>query len=376
MKTDLRIKSVEARVFRYPLDSVVQTSFGVMSDRPMVLVAVTDHSGATGWGEVWCNFPAVGAEHRARLVDSVFAPLLGGRSFADAAAAFRFMSESTAVLALQCAEPGPFAQVIAGLDTALWDLSGRRAGQPLWRLLGGGDPSIPVYASGLNPTAPEALAARRFEEGYRAFKLKVGFGAERDLGNLRALRQTLGPDVALMVDANQGWSLDAALDMAPRLEAFGLDWLEEPLRADRPWPEWRRLKETTSIPLAGGENLMGDAAFDSALAEGVLAVVQPDLAKWGGLSACLPLAKRIRAAGRRYCPHYLGGGIGLLASAHLLAAVGGDGILEIDGNPNPLRELLCGPLAAVEGGRAALTGAAGLGVEPDLKALAPYALPH
>ena len=376
MNPELAIRSVDAHVFRYPLETVVQTSFVVMRDRPMLLVRVTDAGGASGWGEVWCNFPGVGAEHRARLIDSVLAPLLVGRTFEDAAAAFRELTAATEVLALQCAEPGPFAQAIAGLDTALWDLSGRLAGAPLWRLLGGTEPSFGVYASGLNPQAPEVLAARRHAEGYRAFKLKIGFGAERDLANLAALRETLGPDVRLMVDANQGWSLDAALDMAPRLEAFGLDWLEEPLRADRPWPEWRRLKETTSIPLAGGENLMGDAAFDSALAEGVLAVVQPDLAKWGGLSACLPLAKRIRAAGRRYCPHYLGGGIGLLASAHLLAAVGGDGILEIDGNPNPLRELLCGPLAAVEGGRAALTGAAGLGVEPDLKALAPYALPH
>jgi L-alanine-DL-glutamate epimerase-like enolase superfamily enzyme len=104
--------------------------------------------------------------------------------------------------------------------------------------------------------------------------------------------------------------------------------------------------------------------------------VQPDLAKWGGISACLPLAGRIRAAGRRYCPHYLGGGIGLLASAHLLAATGGDGLLEIDANPNPLRERLCGPLAEVADGRAALTAAPGLGVDPDLAALSPYAVPH
>ena len=87
MSVSLRIKSIEAHVFRYPLDSAVQTSFGVVSDRPMLLVAVTDAGGATGWGEVWCNFPAVGAEHRARLVDIVFAPLLAGKTFEGAAAA-------------------------------------------------------------------------------------------------------------------------------------------------------------------------------------------------------------------------------------------------------------------------------------------------
>jgi L-alanine-DL-glutamate epimerase-like enolase superfamily enzyme len=372
----LTVAAVEARVFRYPLDTVVQTSFGVMADRPMLLVRVTEAGGATGWGEVWCNFPGVGAEHRARLIDSVLAPLLVGKTFEGAGAAFRQLTAATEVLAIQCAEPGPFAQSIAGLDTALWDLSGKLAGQPLWRLLGGTSASFGVYASGLNPQSPEVLAARRQAEGYRAFKLKVGFGAERDLGNLAALREALGPDVRLMVDANQGWTPEQALEMAPKLEPFDLDWLEEPLRADRPWPEWRALAARTAIPLAAGENLMGDPAFDSALAEGVLGVVQPDLAKWGGISACLPLARRIRAAGARYCPHYLGGGIGLLASAHLLAAAGGDGVLEIDANPNPLRELLCGPLATVTDGRAALGGAPGLGVEPDFVALASFARPH
>lgn len=374
--SNVTVAAVEARVFRYPLDEPVRTSFGIMRDRPMLLVAVTAGSGETGWGEVWCNFPGVGAEHRARLVDSVLAPLLVGRSFAGPQAAFRHLSEATAVLAIQAAEPGPFAQAIAGLDTALWDLAGRLAGQPLWRLLGGGDPTVGVYASGLNPTAPEALAARRRDEGHRAFKLKVGFGAARDVANLQALRATLGDGVRLMADANQGWSLEQALAMAPLLEPFGLDWLEEPLRADRPWAEWRVLREACGMPLAAGENLMGDAAFDTALAAGALGVVQPDLAKWGGISACLPLAGRIRAARRRYCPHYLGGGVGLLASAHLLAAAGGDGILEIDANPNPLRSLLCGPLEAVTEGRATLSDEPGLGAAPDLELLAPFAVRH
>jgi D-galactarolactone cycloisomerase len=81
------------------------------------------------------------------------------------------------------------------------------------------------------------------------------------------------------------------------------------------------------------------------------------------------VARAIRATGLRYCPHYLGGGIGLLASAHLLAAVGGDGILEIDANPNPLRTETCGPLTAIREGRARLTDAPGLGFEPDLARL-------
>ena len=96
------IKSVRAHVFRYPLSEPVVTSFGEMNDRPMLLVAVTTDSGKTGWGEIWCNFPAVGAEHRARLVDSIFAPLLIGGTFKSPSEALMHMRKSTEILAIQC----------------------------------------------------------------------------------------------------------------------------------------------------------------------------------------------------------------------------------------------------------------------------------
>jgi L-alanine-DL-glutamate epimerase-like enolase superfamily enzyme len=366
------LRSVEAFVFRCPVDTPVRTSFGTMHDRPGVLVRVTDGDGASGWGEAWCNFPAVGAEHRARLVRGVLAPLAEGRSFRSPQALFAHLSERTAVLAIQSGEPGPIAQAIAGVDIAVWDMVARRQSLPLWRLLGGQAGNVEVYASGLNPDAPERLAAARRDEGHRRFKLKVGFGRERDLRNLAALREALGPSATLMVDANQAWELDEAEAMLPALRPFDLQWLEEPLRADRPWAQWLRLRERSAIPLACGENIAGDAAFASALAAGALSVVQPDIAKWGGISAGLPVARAILAAGRRFCPHYLGGGVGLLASAHLLAAAGGDGWLEIDANPNPLRERLCGPLAEVRDGRASLGQAPGLGVEPAPAALADW----
>jgi len=369
----LRLARLEAFVFRAPIDVPVVASFGIMRDRPMALVRATDADGVSGWGEIWSNFPTVGAEHRARLATSVLAPLVEGKSFASPVEAFDTLSARTAVLAIQCAEPGPIAQAIAGVDTALWDLHARRLKQPLWKLLGGASPRVKVYASGLNPDGPEKLAAARLAEGYRAFKLKIGFGAERDLANLAALRSVVG-DLPLMTDANQAWDLATATDMAKRIEGFGLGWLEEPLRADRPWSEWQALARATRIPLAGGENLMGHDTFDAALASGALGVLQPDMAKWGGFSACLPVAKSILAAGRRYCPHYLGGGIGLAASAHLLAAAGGDGLLEVDANANPLRTLACGPVADVKDGHATLGDAPGLGFDFDPAAFARYAV--
>jgi D-galactarolactone cycloisomerase len=374
MSRPLELRSLRAFVFRYPLETPVMTSFGAMRDRPMALVRAEDDEGVVGWGEIWCNFPAVGAEHRARLVETVLAPLALGRSFRGPSEAFTWLTEATAVLALQSHEPGPFAQAIAGVDIALWDLHARQAEQPLWRLLGGQKPEIRVYASGINPEDPARLAREKHAEGFRAFKLKIGFGRERDVANVAALREALGADVALMVDANQAWSLDTAIDMTAALERFDLRWLEEPLRADRGWSEWRELRARTAIPLAAGENIAGDAGFDAALGAGALTVIQPDLAKWGGFSRGLPLARRILAAGARFCPHCLGGGIGLLASAHLLAAAGGDGMLEIDANANPLRSLTCGSLADVTEGGATLCAASGLGIAPDLRALAAYAI--
>lgn len=373
MTDPLRIARLEAFVFRAPIDTPVVTSFGTMRDRPMVLVRLTDADGVSGWGEIWCNFPTVGAEHRARLATSVLAPLVEGKSFSSPGEAFETLTARTAVLAVQCAEPGPIAQAVAGVDIALWDLHAHRLKQPLWKLLGGTSPRVKVYASGLNPDGPEKLAAARLAEGYRAFKLKIGFGAERDTANLKALR-TVVDDLPLMTDANQAWDLATAIDMAARLEAFGLGWLEEPMRADRPWSDWQALARAARIPLAGGENLMGHDTFDAALASGAFGVLQPDMAKWGGFSACLPVAKRILAAGRRYCPHYLGGGIGLAASAHLLAAAGGDGLLEVDANANPLRTLACGPLATVKDGHATLGDAPGLGFDFDPAAFARYAV--
>lgn len=365
------IASVRALVYRFPIATPVVTSFGIMHDRPMVLVRVEDAQGAVGWGEIWCNFPSVGAEHRARMLDQIVAPLVEGHQ-GDATEIFGLLSQRLAVLALQSGEPGPVAQCIAGLDMALWDLAARRANIPLWRMLGGTDPEITVYASGLNPDSPERLAAARWAEGYRAFKLKIGFGAERDLANLRALRDLLGDDPALMVDANQAWSPEQALREGPALDRFGLRWLEEPLRADRDWAEWRDLALRLGTPLAAGENVAGEAAFAVAIDSGALGVVQPDLGKWGGFSGVVPVARRIVQRGRLFCPHWLGGGIGLLASAHLLAAVGGGGMLEIDANPNPLRNLICGPLAHITDGRARLTDDPGLGEPPDLEALRPY----
>ena len=366
----LRIVGVRTLVFRAPLSEPVQTSFGMMHDRPALLVRVEDEDGVFGWGEVWCNFPTVGAEHRAHLLDSLVTPILREQAWADPRAAFRELDRRLHILALQSGELGPMAQIVAGTDVALWDLAARRVGQPLWKLLGG-TPTIDVYASGLNPTKPDALAARQLADGHRAFKLKVGFGAERDRANLAALRDLVGP-LPLMVDANQAWNPGEARAMSAALADFSPLWLEEPIAADQPLSAWQQLAGDSAIPLAAGENLRGSDTFAAALDSAAFAVIQPDLGKWGGFSGCLEVGKMARARGVMFCPHWLGGGIGLAASLHLKAAVGGPGYVEVDANPNPLRELGVIPVLKVEEGRITLSDIPGLGVVPNLAAIEPY----
>ncbi|CCE09536.1 Mandelate racemase/muconate lactonizing enzyme [Bradyrhizobium sp. STM 3843] len=362
------IRKLEAFCYRYPLQTPVVTSFGTMLNRPAVFVRVEDEDGVAGFGEAWCNFPAPGAEHRTRLLNEVLAPAVIGCSAAEPLQLFERLTEGTAVLALQSGEAGPFAQAIAGIDLAVWDLFARREGKPLWRLLGGSGPTIRVYASGINPAGARATAEAALERGHRALKLKIGFELVSDRANLASLRDAVGDGIQA-ADVNQGWSLDQAVRLAPELASFDLAWLEEPIRADRPWSEWQALRNRIGTPLAAGENIASRAGFTQALGDDVLGVVQLDVAKWGGLSLGVTIAREIRKAGKTFCPHYLGGGIGLLASAHLLAGVGGDGLLEVDANDNPLRDLLSGPVAKISDGAVTLSEAAGIGIQPDFAAI-------
>lgn len=361
-----RITHIAAYVLRWPVSIPVQTSFGIMLDRPAVFVRVQDASGHVGWGEIWCNFPACGAEHRAKLLQTVVSPIIQNKEFASPQDAFNEMQSRTDVLAIQSGELGPISQVIAGVDLAIWDMLARKAELPLWKFLGGKSDRIYVYASGINPSNPEQAVLKKYAQGYRAFKLKVGFGSEKDLANLIAMRECLPTSTDLMVDANQAWAVDEALAMMEKLKPFDLKWLEEPIRADCAIDDWKQLAKEHAIPLAAGENIVGQKAFSSAIHSKALTYVQPDSAKWGGITGCLPVIKATLDAGLTYCPHYLGGGVGLLASAHLMAAVGGvNAMLEIDSNANPLRTEFASCLNSVEDGIAFLGDNPGIGQVPQ-----------
>jgi D-galactarolactone cycloisomerase len=377
----LEIAAFGTRLLRVPLQDAVPTPMGRMRERAALFVCVAAPDGAVGWGEVFANWPPGGSRHRRRLLHEVFGPALAQREFASPTAFVAHLERATRLLRLQCDEPGPIDQCIAGLATAAWDLAAVRAGKTLAALLretldredppaqpqrstpapngsgevgsgsggsgsGSGDPppAVPVYVSGLRPAVADAEVVRWRGAGVAAYKLMVGVRWRDALPVLARIRAREGRSVALMVDANQGWDLAEALAAVAALREFEPAWVEEPLPVDAPLDDWRRLAEATDLPLAGGENLRGERDFDAAIAGGVLRVIQPDVIKWGGVERVASVGRRALRAGLRFCPHYLGGPVGYRASAHVLAATGGDGLLETDANGHLLAGAASMPL--------------------------------
>ena len=364
----IEIARIQAWALRCPVELPVETSFGVMADRPAVLVRIEDADGAFGWGEVFANWPAAGAEHRVALLDTDIAPLVLGKRFGAPDALFAELEKTTRIRAVQCGEVGPFAQVIAGLDTALWDLAARRAGLALRKMLRADAPDVvPAYGSGIHIKAAADVVPQERAGGHHRFKVKVGFDSDRDVAQLQEIACGLGAGEALACDANQAWDLEQAKAFADRTREIPLLWLEEPMAVFAPKDQWAALAAHAGVPLAGGENILGAPAFEAAVAQGHLGVIQPDVAKWGGITGCLSVARQALAAGRIYCPHFLGAGVGLAASGELLAAAGGAGLLEVDVNDNPLRQAFFGGAQRVERGAWRCSDKPGLGIEtmPD-----------
>lgn len=360
----LQLTKVEAALVRSKIEIPVQTSFGIMYDRPTLLVRVTDASGFQGYGEIWCNFPVCGAPHRQHLVETELAPRLVDKAFTSPQACYASMNDSLRILCLQTGEPGPISQAIAGVDIAIWDMVARRAGAPVHALLGSERNSIPAYASGINPVGVLDTVARARRRGHVKFKIKVGFDDKTDKTNLEKIADDISGDEVFLLDANQGWSPDQALRALEWIAPFAPYWIEEPMPVDVPTDQWFALKEATSVPIAGAENFLTREEYAAVVEQKWLDIVQPDIAKWGGFTECLPVAQSVVANGLTYCPHSLGGGVALAASAHLLAAVGGPGLLECDVNENAFRDRVFD--LPLKDGVVTLSDAPGLGVDTEL----------
>jgi L-alanine-DL-glutamate epimerase-like enolase superfamily enzyme len=278
-------------------------------------------------------------------------------------------------------------------EAAVWDLVARAHGEPLWRLLGGRSERIVAYASSAEPVGPEERARRVADlrdRGVRAVKLRFHHADWRDdVAVVEAVRDAVGRDVELMVDANQGWRM--AGDRAPRwdvptaiqcaraLEPLGVYWLEEPLpTADV--DGYARLRAGTSLRIAAGEMVRSAAEARELVLRGGVDVVQPDAVLAGGVGGCVRIAALAGLCGRMFSPHTWSNGLGLLVNLHVALAVSTCPFLEVPLDPPAwsaaTRDWLLGG-ATVEiapDGTVAAPPGPGLGAEPDLAALEAHRL--
>lgn len=275
------------------------------------------------------------------------------------------------------------------LEVALWDLMGRITGQPLWRLLGGRSQRVRLYASTGQrlPAEARAESARRLKaQGFPALKLRFHADDPRDdLAVVRAVRDVVGPEMALLVDANQGWQMpwDASSPwdfktagwVAEALAELGVYWLEEPLHR-HDYRGLAELRRRARVRIAGGEGNREFAELREYLKHGALDVIQPDVVWSTGVLRARQIAAEAQAAGVIYSPHTWGDGLVLLANLHVAAAVSTAPFIEFPYDPpawTPERRdfILPAPLLPEADGWLTLPDAPGLGVTINWEALEP-----
>lgn len=351
------------------------SSLGSMPVRNGVLVALTSSDDVTGWGEIWCNFPPRGNLARLHLLQDVIAPHVIGATYAHYSDCRTDLEQICARMAIHTGEFGPFAHCLAGLDTALADIASRSAGLPLSQFLSPNAASqVPVYASTPNVADLENAVDELIAHGHRGIKLKIGLGPTQDLALLDAFKSISNGRLKVYVDANQNWSVAQAVETMTALGDHQIGFVEEPLRADAAMSEWRALSDALDVPLAAGENITSQTAFLDFMEKGGMTVVQPDVAKWGGVSGAISVGANAIQRGATCAMHYMGSGLGLAASLHTLAAIGGTGPVELDANPNPLRTDLGAIDLTVTNGKLSVPTGHGHGFIPNQGALASMAI--
>lgn len=264
---------------------------------------VTFEDGVSGRGFSWT--PTIGARAVRALLDHDIRAWLVGRDVDDPTATWDALWRH-----LHEAGGGGLTTIaMAGLDLALWDADLRRRAVGLPAALGRRHDAVPVYGSGVNlhygRSELAAQAQRWVDDGFEAIKIKVGRpDLDDDLARLARVREVIGPDRALMVDANQRWDLATATAAIRALSTYDLRWVEEPLRADDT-AGYARLRDLVDVPVAQGENAHTVHRFRDLLDAGAVDIVQPNVVRVGGITPFLHIARLARERGAELAPHLL-----------------------------------------------------------------------
>ncbi|MED7953205.1 mandelate racemase/muconate lactonizing enzyme family protein [Streptomyces sp. BE303] len=329
----------------------------VKQETILVEIATTDGLRGTGYSYTI----GTGGSSVLSLLNDHLLPLLGGQDARNVEALWQRLFAAT-----RSTTTGAITSLaLAAVDTALWDLRCKRAGEPLWRLAGGHRPQVPVYdteGGWLHLTTDElvksALTAR--EAGWAGVKIKVGKPhAAEDAERLRAVREAVGPTLHIMTDANQSQNASSALRLARALEPYDPYWLEEPLPADD-ISGHARLAAATRIPVAVGESMYSLAQFRTYLEAGAASIVQVDAARVGGITPWLKVAHLAESHNVQVCPHFL-----MELHVSLAAAVPNGAFVEYI----PQLRAVTRTELAVHHGMAVAPDTPGIGIDWDMDAI-------
>jgi L-alanine-DL-glutamate epimerase-like enolase superfamily enzyme len=358
----MKITKVESIVLNLPM--VIEGATPMLGGRArtsidMLLVRIDTDAGITGWGEAFGHriFPATRA-----AIDTLLGPLCVGRDPSQITA----LNDDAQRMLHGVGRNGPTIYALSGIDIALWDIAGKIAGLPLYRLLGGSSRAdLPAYASLLRYGAAGAITRyteQALARGYRHIKLH-----EITVPEIKAARDVTGPGVPIMVDTNCPWTVVQAIDMARRLAPLDLHWLEEPVWPPENLAGLAEVRARGGIATAAGENYGTVWEFRRAFEAGAITYAQPSVTKIGGVTELRRVMTLAEAFGVQVVPHSAYFGPGLLASIHCIAAMPTESLVErfyCDFAENPLGEAI-NPTQ----GRIAVPQGPGLGVDPDPRLL-------
>lgn len=297
-----KIESVTAELFNLPLAEVLSDAMhGDHTHFELVIARVRLDNGITGTGYTYTG--GKGGHAILAMIQHDFAGWLEGREASDVEALHAEMGKHIHYVG----RGGIDSFAIAAIDIALWDARCRGLDQPLWQVLGGSTDRCRAYRGGidLNYSQDKLLASVQgyLDQGFDGVKIKVGKpDLAEDLARARAVRDLIGPDVAFMVDANYGLTVEQAIEAARGFKELDILWFEEPIDPDD-YAGYARIAEATGCPLAMGENLHTAQAFRHAIDQSKLAFVQPDASNCRGITGWLQAAEMSREAGIPVCSH-------------------------------------------------------------------------
>jgi len=362
----MRIADVKAYPTSFPVrpENSVSLGIGRAVKRDAVIVKVTTDEGLVGWGESH-HGRCPGAV--AQLVNTTLRQLVLGMEASDVvgvwAKIYKYQLGSHGMGAGTCL-------AMSGIDQALWDIRGKAAGWPLYKLLGGSNRPVPAYAGGVSRGYQEP--ARLLDElepllerGFKAVKLRVGDTPERDLERVAAVREA-HPDLVILTDANTAYTVADARRAIPGFEAMGVGWLEEPFPA-HDHRSYELAAGFGRVPLAAGENHYTRFEFNRVIEDGFITVLQPDVSKAGGITETLRIAALASAWKLPIHPHSSMTGINMAATIHVLASIDNGGYFEADVSKNNLfrDELVSTPYDIGPDGCVRPLEKPGIGVEVD-----------